>query len=95
MFNNLSMNTAIATKAGIGILALLLIVLLGNMVVNSTPSSSAKGDYEYKAVSVSEIRGDCDSRVSQCFDTNLTQVASEGWQLAGVTPGVLYFERSK
>lgn len=90
------MNTAIATKAGIGILALLLILLLGNMVVNSTPSSKAKGEYEYQSVMVSGLYNGCDGyKDMQCVDTKINDIASEGWKLVGFTDGILYFERQK
>jgi hypothetical protein len=78
------MNTKLISVGG-AVLALLAVLLVGNMVVNTTPAGVAKTSYEYKVVDIGCEERDTYSTVMPCAD-KINEVSAEGYELYLMAP---------
>jgi len=74
------MNTKIISVGG-SVLVLLAVLLVGNMVVNTTPSGVAKTNYEYKIVVLTTDGCRGLSFGVECIEDNINAGAQDGWEL--------------
>ena len=99
------MNTKLISVGG-AVLALLAVLLVGNMVVNTTPTGVAKTSYEYKVVNL--VTNECTELIystkhdeaNVCIENIINALALAGWEydsnldaLPGYFPGL--FKKSK
>jgi hypothetical protein len=74
------MNTKIIS-VGAGVLVILAVLLVGNMVVNTTPAGVANTNYEYKVVEIGEECADARGLAFyECQADILNQNANAGWE---------------